>query len=80
MLQKSDSCLVRALLATNDPECGAEAAKVLDTLKSVSFQVQACVSSTDKWQDFGHKLVVTLLEIEVLTKDPSPNADAYYNG
>ncbi len=71
---------VRALLATNDPECGAEATKVLHSLKSVSLQVQVFGNFGERRQDFGHKLAVTLLEIEILTKDHSPNVDAYYDG
>lgn len=80
MSRRSDSCSVRALLATNDPECGAEAARVLDTLKSVRFHAQTFGTFGDRQQDFGHKLAVTVLEIEIVTKDPSPNVHAYYDG
>ena len=76
----SESGLVRALLTTNDPGCGAEAAGVLETLKLVGLLLRPFGTLTDRQQDFGHKLAVTLLEIEILTKDPSPNVDAYYDG
>ena len=53
---------------------------MLETLKLVSLLLRPFGILTDCQQDFGHKLAVTLLEIEILTKDPSPNVDAYYDG
>jgi Meiosis protein SPO22/ZIP4 like len=54
---------VRALLATNTNLAGEEAARVLQLLKS----------------EFGHKLAVTVLGIEVLTRDPGSDTETYYN-
>ena len=79
-LHRSDFPPVRALLATNDPDSGAEAARILDILKSVGHLSLTFVAYADIEEEFGHKLAVTLLEIEILTKDPNPNVDAYYNG
>ncbi|KIW92270.1 uncharacterized protein Z519_07254 [Cladophialophora bantiana CBS 173.52] len=52
---------VRALLATEDPQAGHEAFQILHALR----------------QEFGHKLPVILLQLEVYAKDPSPNPDAF---
>ena len=57
----SDSKQVRALLATNNPDTGAEAHRTMTLMQ----------------KDFGHKLAVSMLVLETMSKDPAPNLDAY---
>ena len=57
----SDSKQVRALLATDNPDAGAEAHRTLTSMQ----------------RDFGHKLAVNMLVLETMSKDPAPNLDAY---
>ena len=52
---------VRALLSLEDPSAGLEAHRVLEILH----------------KDYGDKLAVMLLQLEITSRDPKPNADAY---
>ncbi|KIX92131.1 uncharacterized protein Z520_12124 [Fonsecaea multimorphosa CBS 102226] len=58
------TCAVRALLAINEPQAGQEAFQILQGLR----------------EEFGHKLPVILLQLELSAKDPSANPDAFSAG
>jgi Meiosis protein SPO22/ZIP4 like len=53
----------RVLLATEEPEAGKEAHRVLEILR----------------RDHGHKLAVKLLQLEIMSGDQSPNAEAFFS-
>ena len=58
-----DHAYVRALLATSDPGACAEAYDVLQRLR----------------KDHGHLLAVMLLRLEVLSLEPTSNAESYFS-
>ncbi|EXJ74420.1 uncharacterized protein A1O5_02716 [Cladophialophora psammophila CBS 110553] len=69
---------VRALLATEDPQAGHEAFQILHALRQVIISISNNSSNENsQFQEFGHKLPVILLQLEVYAKDPSPNPDAF---
>jgi hypothetical protein len=71
---------VRALLSTQDVETGEEVRATLHVLHQVSLFNIRKPFNTYTVQEFGYRICVSLLQLEVYARESTPNIDAFSSG